>query len=92
MSILSKDARKKLMGYCGTSAKTPFVLTPFRSRQSTPSSPNKDFPNKDLTIKVLIVFIKYRNKDIGGAERKVLDPYLGKWVYKTIEITKPTLW
>ena len=32
-------------------------------------------------IEVLIVFIKYRNKDIGGAERKLLDPYLGKWVY-----------
>ena len=32
-------------------------------------------------IEVLIVFIKYRNKDIGGAERKFLDPYLGKWVY-----------
>ena len=32
-------------------------------------------------IEVLIVFIKYRNKDIEGAERKLLDPYLGKWVY-----------
>ena len=34
-------------------------------------------------IEVLIVFIKYRSKDIGGAERKLLDPYLGKWVYGT---------
>ena len=32
-------------------------------------------------IEVLIVSIKYRSKDIGGAERKLLDPYLGKWVY-----------
>ena len=30
--------------------------------------------------KVLIVCIKYRNKDLGGAEIKLLDSYLGKWV------------
>ena len=32
-------------------------------------------------IEVLIVVIKCRHKGIGGAERKLLDPYLGKWVY-----------
>ena len=32
-------------------------------------------------MKVIMVLIKYRNKDLGGAERKLLDPYLGNWVY-----------
>ena len=30
---------------------------------------------------VLIVLKEYRNKNLGGAERKLLDSYLGKWVY-----------
>ena len=32
-------------------------------------------------LKVLIVFKRHRNNDLGGAERKLLDTNLGNWVY-----------
>ena len=32
-------------------------------------------------IEVLIVFKESRNNDMGWAERKLLDSYLGNWVY-----------
>ena len=36
--------------------------------------------NLGWAVQVLIVFVKYRNKNLGRAERKFLDSYLGNWV------------
>ena len=34
-----------------------------------------------MEISSLKYIRRYRNNNLGGAERKLLDPYLGKWVY-----------
>ena len=36
------------------------------------------------TFDFLIVFKESRNKNIGGAERKLSDSYLGNWVYHAV--------
>ena len=37
-------------------------------------------------VEVLMVSIKYRSETLGGAERKFMDSYLGKWVHGLADV------
>ena len=36
---------------------------------------------------ISVAFEEYRHQNLGGAERKLLDSYLGNWVYRATPMT-----